>query len=68
MRKYAEDDLKVEEKFFEREPSAEEKLSAQARIIREMRREMQELREQLRRYRRWNKDRAKFLAGIDNSL
>ena len=60
MRKYAEDNLKPEEKVHESVPSVD-RLSAQARIIRELSSELSELRKQLRRYRNWNKDRAKFL-------
>jgi hypothetical protein len=59
MRKYAEDNLKVEEKMFDTD--TDKKLSAQARIIRDLSSELSELRKQLRRYRNWNKDRAKFL-------
>jgi hypothetical protein len=59
MRKYAEDNIKVEEKMFDTD--TDKALSAQARIIRDLSSELSELRKQLRRYRNWNKDRAKFL-------
>lgn len=56
MKKYAEDNIKIEEK-----------LSEQARIIRSLSNEMRKLQEQLRRYRRWNDDKARFLNSVDVS-
>jgi hypothetical protein len=55
-------------KCIEGDPKLEEKLSEQARIIRSMAVECKRLQAQLRRYRRWNDDKAKFLSSNDYAV
>ncbi len=58
---------RIMKKCVENDPKLEEKLSEQARIIRSMAAECKRLQAQLRRYRRWNDDKAKFLSSNDSA-
>jgi hypothetical protein len=56
---------RIMKKCVENDPKLEEKLSEQAKIIRSLAAECKRLQAQLRRYRRWNDDKAKFLSSND---